>query len=104
MSGGEAYVLDLRTNRVNAELVDLLPVAGEDALKLRELVQRHRDETESAVAWRLLQDWDAALSRFTKVLPRDYARVMTVRTQAQAEGLDLDSDEVWSRIMEASRG
>jgi glutamate synthase (NADPH/NADH) large chain len=104
MSGGEAYVLDLRANRVNTELVDLLPVTGEDAGRLRELVLRHRDETESAVAWRLLQDWDAALARFTKVLPRDYARVMTVRTPAEAEGLDLDSDEVWSRIMEASRG
>ena len=104
MSGGEAYVLDLRPGRVNPGLVDLLPVQGEDADRLRQLVQKHRDETESAVAWRLLQDWDAALTRFTKVLPRDYARVMSVRTQAQAEGLDLDSDEVWSRIMEASRG
>jgi len=104
MSGGEAFVLDLRRGRVNPELVDLLPVEGEDAQRLRALVQRHRDETESAVAWRLLQDWDAALTRFTRVLPRDYARVTAVRTQAQSEGLDLDSDEVWSRIMEASRG
>jgi glutamate synthase (NADPH) large chain len=67
-------------------------------------VQRHRAETESAVAWRLLQDWDAVVSRFTKVMPRDYARVLAVRTQAEADGLDLDGDEVWNRIMEASRG
>jgi glutamate synthase (NADPH/NADH) large chain len=102
MSGGTAYVLDLRPNRVNGDLVDLLPVAGADAELLRDLVQRHRDETESAVAWRLLQDWPAAVARFTKVLPRDYARVLEVRTQAEAEGLDLEGDEVWSRIMEAS--
>jgi glutamate synthase (NADPH/NADH) large chain len=30
--------------------------------------------------------------------------VLAVRTQAEAEGLDLDGDEVWNRIMEASRG
>jgi glutamate synthase (NADPH/NADH) large chain len=104
MSGGTAYVLDLRPNRVNTELVDLGPVGGDDAELLHELIQQHRAETESAVAWRLLQDWDAARARFTKVLPRDYARVLAVRTQAEAEGLDLEGDVVWSRIMEASNG
>ena len=104
MSGGVAYVLDLRTVRVNADLVDLLPLDDEDAALLHGIVQRHREETESAVAWRLLQDWDAAVPRFTKVMPRDYARVVEVRKQATAEGLDLESDVVWSRIMEASNG
>ena len=104
MSGGVGYVLDLRPGRVNTELVDLQPVGPDDAELLRALVIRHRDETESAVAKRLLADWDTVLPRFTKVMPRDYARVLAVRAQAQAEGLDLDSDIVWSRIMEASHG
>jgi glutamate synthase (NADPH/NADH) large chain len=102
MSGGVAYVLDLRGGRVNTDLVDLMSVEGPDADLLHDLIQEHRNETESAVAGRLLQDWPTAVSRFTKVLPRDYARVMAVRTQAEAEGLDLDGDEVWTRIMEAS--
>jgi glutamate synthase (NADPH/NADH) large chain len=104
MSGGVAYVLDLRPGRVNGELVDLLPLDDADAALVEELVRRHRDETESTVARRLLQDWAAAAERFTKVMPRDYARVLAVRTKAEAEGLDLDGDEVWNRIMEASRG
>ena len=104
MSGGTAYVLDLREVRVNTELVDLLPMDDDDAVLVHELLRRHREETESVVAWRLLQDWEAALSRFTKVRPRDYARVVAVRRQAEAEGLDLDGDEVWTRIMEAARG
>jgi glutamate synthase (NADPH/NADH) large chain len=104
MSGGVAYVLDLRPGRVNAELVDLVPLGDEDAAVVEDLVRRHRDETESTVARKLLQDWPASLQRFTKVLPRDYARVLAVRTQAEAEGLDPDGDEVWNRIMEASRG
>jgi glutamate synthase (NADPH) large chain len=104
MSGGIAYVLDLRAVRVNTEMVDLESLDDADCALLHALVQRHRTETESAVAWRLLQDWDSAVTRFTKVMPRDYARVLAVRTRAEAEGLDLDGDEVWNRIMEASRG
>ena len=42
--------------------------------------------------------------RFTLVLPRDYQRVLDVRAQAEAEGLDPDGADVWHRIMEASRG
>jgi glutamate synthase (NADPH/NADH) large chain len=104
MSGGTAYVLDLRPVRVNREMVELGPLDDEDVELLRDLVTRHRQQTESAVAWRLLQDWEAAVARFTKVLPRDYARVIAVRKAAGSEGLDLEGAEVWSRIMEASNG
>ena len=43
-------------------------------------------------------------TRFTLVLPRDYQRVLDVRAQAETEGLDPDGSQVWERIMEASRG
>jgi glutamate synthase (NADPH/NADH) large chain len=104
MSGGVAYVLDLRSARVNTEMVDLEPLDEEGLSRLHEVIRRHREETESAVAGRLLLDWEDAKSRFTKVMPRDYARVLTVRKKAQEDGLDLDGDEVWNRIMEASNG
>ncbi len=106
MSGGVAYVLDLRRDRVNPEMVELDPIdiGEEDAALLHTLVSRHHQETDSPVALRLLADWPAAAARFTRVMPRDYARVVSVRRQAEAEGLDLDGDVVWSRIMEASRG
>jgi glutamate synthase (NADPH/NADH) large chain len=104
MSGGVAYVLDLRPIRVNSDLVDLQELTDDDSAELLELVTRHRTETESAVAWRLLQDWDAARARFTKVTPRAYAAIMAVRKQAEAEGLDPDGDEVWAWIMESTNG
>ena len=104
MSGGVAYVLDLRPGRVNPELVDLEPLDDTDAGLVHALVVRHRTETDSVVARRLLEDWNAALPRFTKVMPRDYARVLAARARADAEGLDPDGDEVWNMIMEASRG
>ncbi len=43
-----------------------------DAERLRIVVERHLMFTGSAKARALLDDWDAALSRFVKVMPRDY--------------------------------
>ena len=102
MSGGVAFVLDLRQVRVNPEMVELQQPDAQDVGLLRGLVQRHLDETGSVVARKLLEDWDASAQRFTKVMPRDYARVLAVRRQAEAEGLDPDGDIVWSRIMEGT--
>ena len=104
MSGGVAYVLDLDRDLVNPELVDLTPLRPDDETTLRELLVAHLEWTESPVAEALLSDWENARQRFTLVLPRDYQRVLDVRTQAEAEGLDLDGADVWHRIMEASRG
>jgi glutamate synthase (NADPH) large chain len=47
-----------------------------DAERLRILVERHLLFTGSAKARALLDDWDTALSRFVKVMPRDYKRAL----------------------------
>ena len=85
-------------------LGNLIPLRDNDEKVLRGLLESHRDWTESPVAERLLESWAESRNRFTVVLPRDYQRVLDVRTAAEAEGLDLDGAEVWERIMEASRG
>jgi glutamate synthase (NADPH) large chain len=99
MSGGIAYVLDLPRRRVNAEMVDLDPLDAEDAAFLRETVERHFGETGSAVAARLLDDWDAALARFGKVMPKDYKRVLSATMMAEREGRDVNE-----AVMAASHG
>ena len=104
MSGGLAYVLDLAPENVNAELVDLGPLRPADVPVVKGLVEDHVRWTDSSVARALLEDWDSAVDRFTLVLPRDYQRVLDVRTAALAEGLDVDGADVWNRIMEVSRG
>ncbi len=104
MSGGLAWVLDLRRELVNPELVDLVPIREQDEPVVRHLLGDHVRWTDSAVAAQLLDDWPAARARLTLVLPRDYQRVLAVREQAEREGLDLDGTQVWNRIMEASRG
>jgi glutamate synthase (NADPH/NADH) large chain len=99
MSGGVAYVLDLSPLRVNREMVDLDPLDDEDTEFLRDAVERHYAETESAVAHALLADWDVAVERFAKVMPKDYKRVLQAQAAAERDGRDVNE-----AIMEAAHG
>ncbi len=80
MSGGIAYVLmdrDEFDELCNKEMVEIesLDDAREIAA-LRGMIQDHQDRTGSQVAQRVLGDWDASVSRFIKVMPIDYKRVI----------------------------
>ncbi len=99
MSGGVAYVLDLNPSRLNREMVDTDPLTAEDAEFLHDVVSRHHTETASAVAARLLADWDAAVGRFTKIMPTDYKRVLIARSAAEREGRDVNE-----AVMAAAHG
>jgi glutamate synthase (NADPH/NADH) large chain len=88
MSGGIAFVLDLDPALVNSEMVDLDPVGDEDDAVLHALVARHVEETQSSRAEELLADWSTARGRFTKIMPREYKRVLRARADAEARGLD----------------
>jgi len=99
MSGGVAYVLDMPIQRVNQEMVDLDPLGEQDREFLADAVARHHAETGSAVAYGLLADWDAAVDRFGKVMPKDFKRVLAAQAAAQRDGRDVDE-----AIMEAAHG
>jgi glutamate synthase (NADPH/NADH) large chain len=90
MSGGIAYLLDLDPRLVNNELVDLQPVPKEDSEKLRSIISKFSAETGSKVADSLLKNWPKSLERFTRVMPRDYARVLKVIRAAESEGKAVD--------------
>jgi glutamate synthase (NADPH/NADH) large chain len=57
-----------------------------DAERLRILLERHHLHTGSKQARSLLDDWDNALPRFVKVMPRDYARALK---QLEAERTEV---------------
>ncbi|HET6250486.1 MAG TPA: hypothetical protein VFE47_22550, partial [Tepidisphaeraceae bacterium] len=99
MSGGVAYVLDLNAARLNREMVDVDPLDDSDVDYLREVVSRHRAETGSAVAARLLASWEAAADRFAKVMPKDYKRVLHAASAAEREGRDVNE-----AVMAAAHG
>ncbi len=59
-----------------------------DAERLRILVERHHLHTGSARARALLEDWDEALTRFVKVMPKDYRRaLLQARERAAAKAV-----------------
>ncbi|MBO0838202.1 MAG: hypothetical protein J2P28_22170, partial [Actinobacteria bacterium] len=89
MSGGIAYLLDPDPRTVNTTMADLEPLTGDDGDFLRELVSRHQTETGSVVAASLLADWDAAVRRFARVMPRDYKRVLDAAQRAERDGMDV---------------
>ena len=66
---------------------------------LKDAVTKHHEHTGSAVAASLLGDWTRRAGAFTKVMPRDYQRVLAAMRLARAEGRDVDA-----AVMEASRG
>ncbi|MDV2477781.1 glutamate synthase large subunit [Rhodococcus zopfii] len=102
MSGGVAFVYnpdsDFEAN-LNTELVDLEDLEGEDFAWLKAVVERHRDETGSEVAARILADWSQQVSHFAKVMPRDYKKVLMAIKDATIRGANVDE-----AIMEAARG
>jgi glutamate synthase (ferredoxin) len=89
MSGGSAFVLDETGDfpqRCNLEMVDLEPLREpEDVELVRDLLIQHAGYTGSAVAARLLGDWDWAVSKFVKVMPVDYRRVLEEQRRRDAE-------------------
>ena len=105
MSGGIAYVYD-HTNdfdrRVNYEMVNVEQLDEDDREFLRSTIEQHLEHTDSAVAKRMLASWSVEVSRFRKVMPTDYKRVLTVMQESEEAG--LSEDETVARVMEAAKG
>jgi glutamate synthase domain-containing protein 2/glutamate synthase domain-containing protein 3 len=88
MSGGIAYVYDEHhgfAGCCNTELVELEPLSEHDEAELKDLIAEHAERTGSSVAERMLDDWDASVGRFVKVMPRDYKRALAERAAQAAE-------------------
>ena len=104
MSGGSAFVLDEGGDfetRCNKEMVDLEPLAdGEDLALVRDLLIQHAGYTGSAVAARLLKDWESSVEKFVKVMPKEYRRVL----REQAEKLGAERIEAGEAVAEVGRG
>ena len=110
MSGGHAYVLDLRPELVNqvalkgGELA-LRPLDEAAAAEVERLLRTHQEETGSPRAAELLADLPAALERFTVVVPTEYDRMVAALAKAEAAGLDPAAPGAWDSILaEVNRG
>jgi len=79
MSGGYAYVYDEDGDfekRCNKGMVELEPLNHEDAAQVAALLEEHRQRTQSARASKLLASWEQSQTRFVKVVPVEYRRVL----------------------------
>jgi len=104
MSGGIAYVHDADggfADLVNYEMVQLEELTDDDRAFLHDTVLRHRDLTGSDRAATLLDSWGSEVTKFKKVMPQDYKRVLNVIAESEAAG--LDDEQTVAKIMEAAR-
>ena len=103
MSGGIAYVLDEQGDfdiRCNQGMVDLDALEDEeDLIIVKTLLTKHVDYTQSTVARNILDHWSKYQSKFIKVMPKDYKRVLAAIKKAEADGTSVDE-----AVMEAAHG
>ncbi|GHT75726.1 glutamate synthase [Bacteroidia bacterium] len=80
MSGGLAYVLDLKGNFdyfCNMEMVELTLIEDRsDSLELHRLISQHYHYTQSPLAKSILENWDDYLKHFIKITPIEYKKVL----------------------------
>ncbi|MEC9113566.1 MAG: glutamate synthase large subunit, partial [Actinomycetota bacterium] len=103
MSGGVAFVYDPDDEfhrNLNTEMVDLeSSLSEEDADALRDIIRRHLEETNSAVAATVLDRWHQHVRSFKKVMPKDYRRVLDAIATAEEHGHNVEE-----AVMAAAKG
>ncbi len=85
MSGGVAFVYDPGKQlpiHCNRDSADLKALHEKSIPELRRMLERHAEYTESPRAKHILENWDAELKHFVRVMPRDYAAVLKLQQQA----------------------
>ncbi|MCK0472054.1 glutamate synthase large subunit [Halalkalibacter sp. APA_J-10(15)] len=91
MSGGVAYVYDpygTFSEHCNQEMVLLEPISSqEDIEELRTLLENHQNYTSSENATYILGNWANEVSKFVKVIPKDYKRMLAAIERVKQDGL-----------------
>jgi glutamate synthase (ferredoxin) len=94
MSGGIAYVLDEKgtfDRNCNKEMVKLFELEDiEEAGEVRALIRRHAEYTGCDRAREVLANWGRYVTRFVKVYPNDYRRVIETQRRFTLQGLSDD--------------
>ncbi len=80
MSGGIAYVYDpagLFEPMCNQGMVQLEKLSDPNEIEqLRRLIELHHQYTDSGVAQAVLSDWQESVTKFCRVIPSEYKRVL----------------------------
>lgn len=98
MSGGIAYVLDEESDlytKLNKALVGFSKVTHpEDVAQLKELIAEHVARTHSVRGQEILNQFDAYLPKFKKIVPHDYAKMLRSIRQFMDQGLPQEEAKI----------
>ena len=78
MSGGSLFLYDPRVkihDHLSAGVYEIDPLEADDDRWLRELLERYRDETGSALATSLIERWRQSVVDFVRVESSEYQRI-----------------------------
>ena len=107
MSGGIAYVLDENHDlylRVNKELVIIETVSEKhDIAEIKRLLNEHTNSTGSPLGKRILENFDEYASKFKKIVPVDYSRMLQSISQMEEKGLSKEQAEIEAFYMNTGR-
>jgi glutamate synthase (NADPH/NADH) large chain len=87
MSGGIAMIYDVDgtfADNCNQEMVDLDPLTIKDEELIIKLLKKHYKLTQSAVAKFLVECWKDESSRFIKVFPKEFKKVLAQKEQLES--------------------
>ncbi|MEI6306394.1 MAG: glutamate synthase-related protein, partial [Deltaproteobacteria bacterium] len=94
MSGGVAYVYDVDgtlASNCNHDMVALSSIDDPmERAELQSMIKQHVGYTGSELGQSILDDRDAFLTRFVKVMPHDYRRALEAMREVEAAGLSGD--------------
>ncbi len=99
MSGGIAYVLP--TNEAtfkaqcNIEMIEFTKLENKEEMQsVRKLIMEHYKQTNSSYARNLLDNWERVVSKFVKVIPTDYQKMMEKINFHKMQGLTEENAEM----------
>ena len=105
MSGGIAYVYeedsDFRIN-INEEMILLEELSLEDEQELKNLIEEHVAATGSPKGNKILYNFETEKSKFHKIIPKDYKRV--IETVEKYKNLGCDEDEALIKTFQEIKG
>ena len=87
MSGGIAYILDENEDifeQVNQDMVMIEKINLKDLVKIKEILTKHLEATDSKRALMLLDSFDAIKNQFVKIIPKEISKLL------ESKGLNID--------------
>ena len=88
MSGGVAYILNFDEVYCNKSMVTLEKIETEEEMnEVQKMIQKHVENTCSPQGRKVLDNWKSNSLKFTKVIPKDYKRMLENIDKAHKAGL-----------------